>query len=84
MKRKSTTDWTNNRQAHIILSEKVNKEEKILDDGGVETVILLAQIKVDVIESNAVEVEVMEVFEMLDVTLVAMEAAVAVLSAAWV
>ena len=47
--------------------------------------VLLALIKEDVIESNAVvKVEVIEVFEMLDVALVAMEAAVAVLSAAWV
>ena len=33
--------------------------------------ILLALIKEDVVESDAVEVEVREVFEMLDVTLVA-------------
>ncbi len=72
------------RQAHIFLLEKENEEEEIPDDGGVETVILFACIKEDVIESNAVEVEVIEVFEMLDVALVAMEAAVAVLSAAWV
>ncbi len=47
--------------------------------------VLLALIKEDVIESNSVvEVEVIEVFEMLDVALVAMEAAVAVLPAAWI
>ena len=38
--------------------------------------ILLAYIKEDVIESDAVEVDVIEVFEILDVALVAMEAAV--------
>ncbi len=47
--------------------------------------VLLALIKEDVIESNAVvKVEVIEVFEMLDVALVAMEAAVAVLPEAWI
>ncbi len=46
------------RLALIFLPERGNEEEEIPDDGGVETVILLAQIKVDVIESNAVEVEV--------------------------
>ena len=45
---------------------------------------LLALIKEDFVESDAVAVEVSEVFEMLDVALVAVEAAVAVLSAAWV
>ncbi len=46
--------------------------------------ILFALIKEDVVESDAVAVEVREVFEMLDVALVAVEAAVAVLPAAWV
>ena len=46
--------------------------------------ILLELIKEDVVESDAVAVEVREVFEMLDVALVAVEAAVAVLPAAWV
>ena len=46
--------------------------------------ILLALIKEDVVESDAVEVEVREGFEMLDVALVAVEVAVAVLPAAWV
>ena len=41
--------------------------------------ILLASIKEDVIESDAVAVEYREVFEMLDVALVAMEAAVVAL-----
>ena len=46
--------------------------------------ILLALIKEDVVESDAVEVEVREMFEMLEVTLVAVGAAVAVLPAAWI
>ena len=46
--------------------------------------ILFALIKEDVVESDAVEVEVREVFEMLDVALVAVGAAVAVLPAAWI
>ncbi len=46
--------------------------------------ILLALIKEDVVESDAVEVEVREVFEMLDVSLVAVGEAVAVLPAAWI
>ncbi len=46
--------------------------------------ILLALIKEDVVESDAVEVELREVFELLDVALVAVGAAVAVLPAAWV
>ncbi len=46
--------------------------------------ILLALIKVDVVESDKLAVEVREIFDVLDVALVAMEAAVAVLSAAWV
>ncbi len=46
--------------------------------------ILLALLKEDVVESDAVEVEVREVFEMLDVALVAVGAAVAVLPAAWI
>ena len=46
--------------------------------------ILLALIKVDVVESDAVEVEVREVFEMLDLALVAVGAAVAVLPAVWI
>ena len=49
-----------------------------------QTVILLALIKEAVVESDAVAVEVREVFEMLDVSLVAVVAAVSVLSAAWV
>ena len=36
------------------------------------------------VDSDSVAVEVREVFEMLDVALVAVEAAVAVLPAAWV
>ncbi len=44
--------------------------------------ILLALIKEDVVESDAVEVEFREVFEMLDVALVAVGAALAVLPAA--
>ena len=44
--------------------------------------IVLALIKE--VESDAVEVEVREVFEMLDVALVAVEAEVAVLPAAWI
>ena len=46
--------------------------------------ISLALIKEYVVESDAVEVEVREVFEMLDVALVAVGAAVAVLPAAWI
>ena len=46
--------------------------------------ILLGLIKEDVVESDAVKVEVREVFEMLDVALVAVGAAVAVLPAAWI
>ncbi len=46
--------------------------------------ILLALIKEDVVESDAVEVEVREVFEILDVALVAVGAAVAFLPAAWI
>ena len=46
--------------------------------------ILLALIKEDVVESDAVEVEVREVFETLDVALVAVGAVVAVLPAAWI
>ena len=46
--------------------------------------ILLALIKEDVVESSKVAVEVREVFDMLDVALGAVEAAVAVLPAAWV
>ena len=46
--------------------------------------ILLALIKEDVVESDAVEVDVREVFEMLKVTLVTVGAAVAVFPAAWV
>ncbi len=46
--------------------------------------ISLALIEEDVIESDAVEVEVREVFEMLDVALVAVGAAVAVLPADWI
>ena len=41
--------------------------------------ILLALIKEDVVESDAVEAEVREVFEILDVALVEVGAAVAVL-----
>ena len=49
-----------------------------------QSVILLALIKEYVVESDAVAVEVREVFEMLDVAFafVAVEAAVAVLPAA--
>ncbi len=46
--------------------------------------ILYALIKEDVVESDAVEVEVGEVFEMLDVALVTVGEAVAVLPAAWI
>ena len=46
--------------------------------------ILLALIKEDVVESDAVEVEVREVIEILGVALVAVGAAVAVLPAAWI
>ncbi len=46
--------------------------------------IVLALIKEDVVESDAVEMEVWWVFEMLDVALVAVGAAVPVLSAAWI
>ena len=46
--------------------------------------ILLALIKEDVVESDSVEVEVREVFEMLEVTLVAEGAAVAVFPVAWI
>ncbi len=46
--------------------------------------ILLELIKEDVVESDKVAVEVREVFEMWDVALVAVEAAVSVLPAAWV
>ena len=45
---------------------------------------LLALIKEDVIESDKVAVQVREVFDMLDVVLVAVEAAVAILPTAWV
>ena len=46
--------------------------------------ILLALIKEEAVESDKVAVEVREVFDILDVALVAVEAAVAVLPAAWV
>ena len=46
--------------------------------------ILLALFKEDVVESDTVAVEVMEVFEMLDMAFVTVEAAVAVLPEAWV
>ncbi len=46
--------------------------------------IVLALIKEDVVESDAVDVEVREVFEMLDVSLVAVGEPVAVLPAAWI
>ena len=63
--------------------ERVNEEEEeIPNDGGVDlehTVISLALIKEDVVESDAGAVEVGEVFEMLDVALVAVEAVVDVL-----
>ena len=49
-----------------------------------QTVILLALIKEDVVESDAVEVEVWWVFEMLDVALVAVGEAVPVMPAAWI
>ena len=65
--------------------EKQNEVAEIPDDGGVDleqTVILLSLIKEDFAESDAVEVEVREVFEMLDVALLAFESAVAVLPAA--
>ncbi len=45
---------------------------------------LFALIKEDVVESDAVEVEVREVFEMLDVAFVPVGAAVAVLPASWI
>ena len=45
--------------------------------------ILLELIKEDAVESDAVAVEIREIFEMLYVALVAMEAEVAVLTAAW-
>ena len=45
---------------------------------------LLASIKENVVESDEVAVEFREVFEMLDVALVAVEAALAVLPAAWI
>ncbi len=67
--------------------ERQNEIAEIPDDGGVyleQTLILLALIKEDVVESDAVEVEVGDVFEMLDVALVAVRAAVAVLPAAWI
>ncbi len=46
--------------------------------------ILFALIKEDVVESDAVEVEVREFFEMLDVALVAVGEAVALLPSAWI
>ncbi len=46
--------------------------------------ILLELIKEDVVESDAVAVEVREVFEMWDVALVEAEAAVSVLPEVWV
>ena len=46
--------------------------------------ILSALIKEDVVESDKVAVEVRDVFDMLDMALVALEAAVADLPAAWV
>ena len=46
--------------------------------------ISLSLIKEDFVESDAVVVEVREVFEMLNVELVAVEVAVAVLPVAWV
>ncbi len=46
--------------------------------------ILLALIKENVVESDAVEVKVREVFEMLEVALLAVGAAVALLPAAWI
>ncbi len=46
--------------------------------------ILLSLIKEDVVESDKLAVEVGDVFDMLYVASVAVEAAVAVLSAAWV
>ena len=45
---------------------------------------LLALFKKDVVESDKVAVEVRELFDMLDVALVVVEAAVAVLPEAWV
>jgi hypothetical protein len=47
-------------------------------------VISLVLFKEDVVESDKVAVKVGEVFDMLDVALVAVEVAVAVLPAAWV
>ena len=44
--------------------------------------ILFALIREDVVESDAVKVKVREVFEMLDVAFLAVEAAVAVLPVA--
>ena len=46
--------------------------------------ILLALFKENFVESDKVAVEVREEFDMLDVALVVVEAAVAVLPAAWV
>ncbi len=46
--------------------------------------ISLALFKEDVVKSDKVAVEVREVFDMLDMALVAVEAAVAVLPADWV
>ena len=46
--------------------------------------ILLSSIKEDIVESDAVAVDIREVFEMWVVALAAAEAAVAVLPAAWV
>ena len=46
--------------------------------------ILLALFKEDVIEPDKVAVEVRQLFDMLDVALVVVEATVAVLPAAWV
>ncbi len=54
--------------------ERQNEVAEIPEDGVVDleqSVILLALIKEDAVESDAVEVEIREVFEMLDVALVA-------------
>ena len=68
--------------------ESVNEKDEVrLDDEGVnseQTVILLALIEGDVVESGALAVEVKEVFQMLDVALEAVEGAVTVLGAAWI
>ena len=74
------------RKALNVSLEKWNEEVEVPNDGGVDkeqTVILIALIKEDVFESDEVAVEVRGVFDMLDVALMVVEAAMAVLPGGW-